>query len=93
MQWFEVREAYPDEWLVIEALQAITTPNSLRQIKEISVVERCEDGKIAMQRYRQLHQQFPEREMYFIHTSRKELDIREIQWIGIRRGNATPAQR
>lgn len=88
MQWSEVRKAYPNEWLIIEALQAQTTPNSRRQLVKIAVVERCTDGNSAMQSYRRLHQQYPAREFYFVHTSRNELDIREQQWLGIRRGHA-----
>jgi len=30
MQWPEVRNAYPDQWLVIEALEAHTTPDRQR---------------------------------------------------------------
>ena len=33
-----------------------------------------------MKRYRFLHQQYPEREFYFIHTSRDSLDIQVQQW-------------
>jgi hypothetical protein len=33
-----------------------------------------------MYHYRQWHQPFPVREVYFVHTSREELDIRERQW-------------
>jgi hypothetical protein len=88
MQWSEVRAAYPDEWLIIEAMQAHTTPTSQRLLDQIAVVERCSDGASAMQRYRSLHQQYPGREFYFVHTSREALDIREQQWLGIRRGHA-----
>jgi hypothetical protein len=89
MQWSEIRKAYPNEWLVIEALQAHTTPTNQRQLDSIAVVERCVDGNSAMQSYRSLHRQYPAREFYFIHTSRSELDIREQQWLGIRRSHAT----
>lgn len=92
MRWLEIRRAYPDQWLVIEALQAHTTPDSNRDLDRIAVVERCEDGHTAMQSYRRLHQQYPAREFYFVHTSREELDIRERAWTGIRRGHATRAE-
>ena len=46
-------------------------------------------GKAAMKRYRLLHQQYPEREFYFIHTSRDALDIQVQQWLGIRAPHAT----
>ncbi len=88
MQWPEIRRAYPNEWLIIEALQAHTTSTNQRQLDKIAVVERCADGNSAMQSYRRLHQQYSAREFYFIHTSRDELDIREQQWLGIRRSHA-----
>jgi len=92
MQWLEVRTAYPDQWLIIEALQAHTSSEQRRLLDKIAVIERCTDGNTAMQSYRKLHQQYPTREFYYVHTSRSELDIRERQWLGIRRGNATLSQ-
>ncbi len=93
MQWTEVRHAYPDQWLIVEALAAHTTPTKQRQLDRLAVIERCTDGSGAMQSYRRLHREYPLREFYFVHTSRKQLDIRERQWLGIRRGNATVTER
>lgn len=92
MQWSDLRIAYPNEWLIIEAMQAHTTADSQRVLDRVAVVERCSDGTAAMQSYRQLHRQYPTREFYFVHTSREELDIREREWLGIRRGHAADAQ-
>lgn len=89
MQWSEVRQAYPNQWVIIEALQAHTTPENSRVLDKIAVTERCADSASAMQSYRRLHEQYPAREFYFVHTSRETLDIRERVWTGIRRGNAT----
>jgi len=87
MHWQEIREQYPGQWLVVEALEA-HTEGQQRQIEQMAVVALCADGAAALQRYRQLHQQYPAREFYFVHTDRELLDIRERQWLGIRRGNA-----
>lgn len=84
MQWSEICQAYPNKWLIIEAISAHTTPAHLRQLDKMAVVEQCTDGKNALLRYRCLHMEFPEREFYYVHTSRDELDIREKQWLGIR---------
>jgi len=84
MQWNEVRKAYPDQWLVVEALEAHTTPDSQRHLDRLAVVETCSDGSSAMQKYRQLHKEFPLRELYFVHTSREEVEIRESYWHGVR---------
>jgi hypothetical protein len=77
MQWPEIRKAYPDQWLIIEALEAHTTPDNRRQLDKIAVIEHCPDGSAAMESYRRLHQQYSGREFYFVHTSREQLDIRE----------------
>lgn len=92
MRWMEVRKAYPDQWLVIEAVQA-HSEDDRRILDKIAVVEACADGAAALQSYRKLHQAYPEREYYYVHTSRAELDIRERQWLGIRRGHAPVASR
>ena len=89
--WSEVRRAYPDQWLIIEALQAHTEGNH-RLLDRLAVVETCADGAAAMQSYRRLHGQYPAREFYFVHTGREQLEIVERQWLGIRRGNVAHAQ-
>jgi hypothetical protein len=83
MKWIEVRRKYPDQWLIIEALQAHTTSESQRVLDAVKVIERCADSVNAMQSYRRLHERYPERELYFAHTSRERLDIRERVWVGI----------
>ncbi len=93
MIWPEIRKIYPHQWLVVEALEAHTNSNSKRQIGRLAVIENCPDGSMAMKRYRELHQQYPLREFYFVHTDKPELDIYERQWVGIRRDNAITAER
>lgn len=83
MQWSEVRAAYPDQWLIVEALEA-HTEGQKRLLGRMAVVETCGDGAAAMQSYRRLHRDYPQREFYFVHTSRDSLDIQERQWFGIR---------
>lgn len=83
MRWQDIREAYPDQWLVVEALMAHTVDEQ-RHLDDLLVVASCADGAAAMQRYRALHQRAPERELYYLHTSRAEPDIRVRQWLGVR---------
>ncbi len=92
MQWIDVRQAYPNQWLIVEALEADTDSAHQRQLKQIAVVECCPDASVALQSYRRLHRQFPARELYFAHTSREQLDIREQTWVGIRSNYAPVAQ-
>jgi len=76
-----------------EALEAHIDPDNLRHVDRLAVVEKCEDGSMAMKRYRELHRKYPQREFYFVHTDRPELDIHERRWVGIRRGNAVSRAR
>lgn len=92
MRWSEVRQSHPDQWVVIEALEA-HTEGDRRILDRIAVVERCPDGTSAMQSYRRLHRQYPSRELYFVHTSREDLQISERWWMGIRGTHATHPQR
>ena len=90
MDWNTVRQAHPNRWLIIEALEA-HTEGDRRELDRLSVIEECRDGAAAFERYQALHQQFPERELYFVHTARERLTILERQWLGIRRVHATDA--
>ena len=88
MRWEEIRKAYPDQWLIIEALEAYTTPDHQRHPNRLAVIDQCTDGNAALSSYRKLHLEYPQREFYFIHTSRTDLDIRVQQGLGVRRNNA-----
>ncbi len=85
MKWPDIRKTYPDQWVIIEGMEAHTTHDDKRQFDRLAVVETCSDGASAMRQYREFHKQYPTREFYFIHTSHEKLDIRERKWIGIRR--------
>jgi hypothetical protein len=92
MRWSEVRAAYPDQWLVIEALEARTVGHR-RVLDQIAVVDACPDGPSTMKRYRELHREHPDQEFCFVHTGMVELDIVEHRWAGIRRNDAADASR
>ena len=87
MTWQEVRKAYSNQWLVIEAIDAHTEEDR-RLLDQIAVVETSADGATAFQAYQRLHRAYPQREFYFVHTGRESLDIRERRWVGIRRADA-----
>lgn len=82
MDWNAVRQAYPDRWLIVEALEAHSEDNQ-RQLDRLAVVEECRDGAAAFQRYQALHQQYAERELDFVHTAREQLTSLVRQRIGI----------
>jgi len=86
MRWAEVREVYPGQWLVIEALES-RTEGDRHIVGDIAVIERCADGEAALASYRRLHLEYPQRLLYYVHTDREQLDITERQWVGVRRGH------
>jgi len=92
MRWINIRKTYPNQWLIIEAIKARTI-KTRRVLEKIAVVETCQNGTSAMQKYRQLRKSYPDREFYFVHTSRKQLNIQQRQWLGIRRGHAVATQK
>lgn len=83
MRWPDIRKTYPDQWLVIEALEAHTEDGE-RILDRLMVIETCPDGAAAFQSYRRLHQEYPQREFYFVSTRRETLTIHERQWLGVR---------
>jgi hypothetical protein len=87
MRWPDVRNAYPNRWLVIEALEAHSS-ESQRILDRIAVIETCSDGTAALRCYNQLHRQYPQREFYFVHTSRDTLEILESRSVSTWRSHA-----
>lgn len=84
MLWQEVKKIYPNQWVIIEAIEAHTEENK-RIVDQITVVDNFfDDNNKALLRYLQLHRKQRERELYVVHTSRPELDIIEQKWIGVR---------
>lgn len=85
MQWQEIRQCYPQQWLLVEAIQAHSEANK-RILDQLAVVNAFSDSKQAMERYARLHRESPDRELYVFHTSREDLNIDERRWIGVRAG-------
>lgn len=83
MTWPEIRRHYPDQWLLIEAIEARSQAGH-RFLDDIAVLDTYPDSVTAMKRYTSLHREAPQRELYVCHTDREELEIRERHWLGIR---------
>ena len=83
MKWEEIREKFPEQWLLLESTSAYSEGDK-RIVEEFSVIDTFPDSISAMHKYGQLHQEDPWREYYVLHTDRKEPDIRERFWLGIR---------
>ena len=83
MQWHDIRQHYPHQWLLVEAITAHSAAGK-RALEHLAVIDMFPDAVTAMKCYTQLHRDAPERELYVFHTSRETLDIVERQWLGIR---------
>lgn len=83
MKWQEIREHYPQQWLLVEALRAHSVKDQ-RILDDLAVLGCYSDSVTAMKGYRQRHQKSPQRELYVCHTTREILEITERRWLGIR---------
>lgn len=83
MNWQKIRDHYPHQWLLIEAIKA-RSEQGKRILEQISVINAFSDSVSAMNDYKKLKKEAPGRELFIFHTSRKELDITERRWLGIR---------
>ncbi|MFL6195463.1 MAG: hypothetical protein ACJ75H_14905 [Thermoanaerobaculia bacterium] len=83
MDWREVRERYPRQWLLVEAIDA-RSEGEKRVLEDLAVVQSFPDAKAAMDGYKELHRRDPQRELYVLHTDRDRLDISEVRWLGLR---------
>jgi hypothetical protein len=85
MKWEEVCQAFLEEWVLIEAVQAYTNEESERILEEVAPLKKFSNSPAAMKAYQELHLENPNRELYVLHTSRKKPNIIEKKWIGVRR--------
>ncbi len=83
MKWEEVREHYPQQWLLVEAVEAHSSSGK-RVLDELAVIGIFSDSTKALRRYVQLHHKSPEREMYVLHTDRAQVEFEERHWLGLR---------
>jgi hypothetical protein len=90
MQWSEIRERYPRQWLLVEAMEAHSEEGQ-RILSDLEVIQSFPDPMAAMGHYQELHWLNPQRELYVLHTDRDCLDIGEIRWLGLRPTSLTAA--
>jgi hypothetical protein len=77
MTWQEVRQRYPNEWLLIEATRARSAEGK-RIIEAIAVLEVLPDARAAWEAYSRLHKEAPQRELFPISTEKENLEIKEM---------------
>lgn len=83
MKWKDIRDSYPHQWVLVEAINAYSEPGK-RVLEQITVVNAFRDPLAAMECYKQIRKKFPDREFYVLHTDRETLDISERKWLGVR---------
>ena len=83
MIWQKVREQFPNQWLLVEAIKAYSDQGK-RIVEDLSVVEVFSDSLSAMRKYGELHHEHPTREFLVLHTEREIIEITERYWVGIR---------
>ena len=83
MKWVDIRQSYPSQWLLVEAIAAHSEEDR-RVLEELAVIDAFADSDAAWRRYSYLHHEAADREFYILHTDREELDITERVWLGIR---------
>ena len=85
MKWEDVCQAFPEQWVLIEAVQAYTNEKSERILEEVTPLNKFLNSPDAMKAYQELHRENPIRELYVLHTNRKNPNIIEKKWVGVRR--------
>lgn len=83
MKWENIREKYPNAWVLIEAIEAESIDGE-RVLRKIAVINYYETSEQAMQEYRNEHKKNPNRELYVCHTQNEVLQIKERLWMGVR---------
>jgi hypothetical protein len=85
MTWQQIRQHYPNEWLLIEATEA-RTQQGKRILENMLVIDTFPDGTTAWKAYTESHKNNPNREFFPVHTSKETLEIEEHVWLGVRTG-------
>jgi hypothetical protein len=83
MLWQEVRERFPHQWLLVEAIRA-RTEGDRRLLEDVAVIDRCPDGWTALERHAAVQRELPDREFHSVHTDETVPDIRERESAGVR---------
>ena len=89
MKWQEVRQHFPNQWLLLEAREGYSKDNQ-RVLENFFVIEKFDDGDSAWAAYRKARKQEPQREYLVLHTANpnyaeeEHLRLKESLWLGFR---------
>ena len=82
MNWKDIGQLYPEQWLLLEVLEAESSAET-RYLKNLAVLERFTDSMSALRAYRELKKSSPARELLVLHTNRVEPIIQQRHYVGI----------
>jgi hypothetical protein len=83
MTWEQIRAHYPDQWVIMEALQA-KTDGDRRVFEQLAVLDSCVDNGELFPRYKKLRAAFPGKELIFYHSANTTMDVKIKNWYGVR---------
>ena len=83
MTWQEIREQFPNQWVLVEALNS-SSQNGYWLLEKMAVLNSFNDGELALDDYEKIHHQHPSRDLAVLHTSRLKSKIAETHWLGVR---------
>lgn len=83
MKWSEIRNLFPDRFVLIEATKA-TSVKQRRTIEDMYVVDKYNSSTEAWSGYKEHHKEHPDREYYIFHTSKENVEVVEQFFNGIR---------
>jgi hypothetical protein len=83
MQWSELREQFPSQWLLVEAVEAHIEGDQ-RILDDLSVLQVCKDMNMALRRYQEVRRKSPFRELYVVHSNCEVLEISESRLLNLR---------
>lgn len=82
MTWKDVKKVYPDQWVLLEALEA-HSEGEKRIVEHMEVIGSFDDGNKAFEKYIEMHKAHKEREYYIYHTSNEKLNIGFKKRVGV----------
>ena len=74
MKWQQVREQYPNKWLLLEAVDPQITENQWI-VNDMLVLHSFDGGQIAFKTYGDWQQKYPKRDLFIFHSSRENIEI------------------
>nr|VFK45035.1 MAG: hypothetical protein BECKTC1821E_GA0114239_104218 [Candidatus Kentron sp. TC]VFK47911.1 MAG: hypothetical protein BECKTC1821D_GA0114238_10543 [Candidatus Kentron sp. TC] len=83
MNWQQVRERYPHQWVLVEAIED-HAENELRYVDRITVVDAFTEVSDALGARKELRGRAPMRDYFVFHTDKEKLAMKERYWLGVR---------